>query len=173
MLHAEEAITVGEALEAYTRGAAYAAGCEDEFGTIAPGRIASLSVLGFNKREVAYILLGELTVLTIVALPVGCLFGYCGAPRPGLLRAMAARLEPRCPGGWESGAVRLACGRVAEVGRACFFLRSRKVVRPAACAAPRMPCAGYSLSTPTTSRACCSWVASSIAWATLSRPRTH
>ena len=38
--------------------------------------LASLRVLGFHKREVAYILLGELAVLTILAMPLGCVFGY-------------------------------------------------------------------------------------------------
>lgn len=38
--------------------------------------IGSLRVLGFHRREVAYLLLGELAILTIVALPVGCLLGY-------------------------------------------------------------------------------------------------
>ena len=38
--------------------------------------LASLRVLGFTLGEVAYILLGELAVLTLVALPLGCLFGY-------------------------------------------------------------------------------------------------
>ena len=38
--------------------------------------LASLRVLGFHKREVAYILLGELALLTVLAMPLGCLFGY-------------------------------------------------------------------------------------------------
>ncbi len=38
--------------------------------------LASLRVLGFRKSEVAYILLGELAVLTVLAMPLGCLFGY-------------------------------------------------------------------------------------------------
>lgn len=46
VLHPEEAVTVEEALDAYTRGAAYAAGCEDAFGSVAPGHVASLTVLG-------------------------------------------------------------------------------------------------------------------------------
>jgi putative ABC transport system permease protein len=37
--------------------------------------LASLRVLGFTREEVAYILLGELGVQTLIALPVGCLFG--------------------------------------------------------------------------------------------------
>ena len=38
--------------------------------------LASLRVLGFRKGEVAYILLGELAILTALAMPLGCLFGY-------------------------------------------------------------------------------------------------
>ena len=38
--------------------------------------LASLRVLGFTRGEVAYILLGELGLLTLVALPVGMLIGY-------------------------------------------------------------------------------------------------
>ena len=38
--------------------------------------LASLRVLGFTKAEVSYVLLGELGVLTVVALPLGCLLGF-------------------------------------------------------------------------------------------------
>jgi putative ABC transport system permease protein len=38
--------------------------------------LASLRVLGFERSEVAYILLGELGLLTVVAIPLGMLFGY-------------------------------------------------------------------------------------------------
>ncbi len=38
--------------------------------------LASLRVLGFSRGEVAYILLGELALLTVLALLPGCLFGY-------------------------------------------------------------------------------------------------
>jgi putative ABC transport system permease protein len=37
--------------------------------------LASLRVLGFTRGEVAYILLGELAVATLLALPLGYLFG--------------------------------------------------------------------------------------------------
>ena len=42
--------------------------------------LASLRVLGFTRGEVGYILLGELGVATLLALPLGYLFGYtlCG-----------------------------------------------------------------------------------------------
>ena len=38
--------------------------------------LASLRVLGFTRAEVSYILLGELALLTTLALPVGCVVGY-------------------------------------------------------------------------------------------------
>jgi len=38
--------------------------------------LASLRVLGFRRAEVAYILLGELALLTLLSLPLGLLLGY-------------------------------------------------------------------------------------------------
>ena len=38
--------------------------------------LASLRVLGFTLGEVSFILLGELAILTVVALPLGCGLGY-------------------------------------------------------------------------------------------------
>ena len=38
--------------------------------------LASLRVLGFTRAEISLILLGELALLTLAALPVGALFGY-------------------------------------------------------------------------------------------------
>ena len=38
--------------------------------------LASLRVLGFERNEVAYILLGELALLILVAIPIGMLIGY-------------------------------------------------------------------------------------------------
>ena len=38
--------------------------------------LASLRVLGFTRAEISLILLGELAVLTVLALPVGALIGY-------------------------------------------------------------------------------------------------
>ena len=38
--------------------------------------LASLRVIGFTKGEAAYVLLGELAVVTLVALPIGALLGY-------------------------------------------------------------------------------------------------
>jgi putative ABC transport system permease protein len=38
--------------------------------------LASLRVLGYTQREVGSILAGELAILTLIALPLGCLVGY-------------------------------------------------------------------------------------------------
>lgn len=38
--------------------------------------LATLRVLGFTRAEISYILLGEVGLLTLVALPLGCLAGY-------------------------------------------------------------------------------------------------
>jgi putative ABC transport system permease protein len=38
--------------------------------------LASLRVLGFRRREIAWILLGELVLLTLLALPLGFVIGY-------------------------------------------------------------------------------------------------
>lgn len=38
--------------------------------------LGTLRILGFTRFEISYILLGELGLLTIAALPVGCLVGY-------------------------------------------------------------------------------------------------
>jgi len=38
--------------------------------------LATLRVLGFTRREISYILLGELALVTFLALPLGCLLGY-------------------------------------------------------------------------------------------------
>jgi predicted amidohydrolase YtcJ len=41
----EQRLTVGEAVRAYTQGAAYAAGMEDQLGSLTPGKLADLAVL--------------------------------------------------------------------------------------------------------------------------------
>lgn len=38
--------------------------------------LASLRVLGFTRAEISYILLGELGILTVLAIPLGCIIGY-------------------------------------------------------------------------------------------------
>ncbi len=49
--------------------------------------LASLRVLGFHRGEVAYILLGELALLILVAIPLGYAFGY------GLCSYLALKFE--------------------------------------------------------------------------------
>ena len=49
--------------------------------------LATLRVLGFSRFDVSYILLGELAILTLIALPLGCLAGY------GLAALIAHQLE--------------------------------------------------------------------------------
>jgi putative ABC transport system permease protein len=41
--------------------------------------LASLRVLGFTRKEISVILLGELAILTLTAIPFGVAFGYCFA----------------------------------------------------------------------------------------------
>ena len=38
--------------------------------------LASLRVLGFTRREIAFILLGEQAILTLLAIPLGFALGY-------------------------------------------------------------------------------------------------
>jgi putative ABC transport system permease protein len=38
--------------------------------------LATLRVIGFTRAEISYILLGELTLLTLIAVPLGLLLGY-------------------------------------------------------------------------------------------------
>ncbi|MFP4032060.1 MAG: asparagine synthetase B family protein, partial [Desulfococcaceae bacterium] len=47
---------------------------------------------------------------------MGCLFGYMGAPSPGLLERMAERLRHRRALGWERVALSVRQGRTAEIG---------------------------------------------------------
>lgn len=55
--------------------------------------LASLRVLGLTRAEISFILLGELAVLTVVALPVGCLMGWAISVATGeLLNTEVIRL---------------------------------------------------------------------------------
>lgn len=51
--------------------------------------LASLRVLGFTRGEVSYVLLGELGLLVLVALPIGCALGH------GLARATSLAMETK------------------------------------------------------------------------------
>ena len=64
--------------------------------------LASLRVLGFTRAEISLILLGELALLTLVALPVGGLFGYvsvCGHRRHDRQRGLPLPAVRLAPGG--------------------------------------------------------------------------
>ncbi len=64
----EQAITVGEALDAYTRGGAVAAGVADTLGVIAPGLWADLAVLSGNPLTMPVEALATLSVdMTMLA----------------------------------------------------------------------------------------------------------
>lgn len=52
--------------------------------------LASLRVMGFTKGEASYVLLGELAVLVLLALPLGCLLGYLFAS--GMIAMFATEL---------------------------------------------------------------------------------
>jgi putative ABC transport system permease protein len=52
--------------------------------------LASLRVLGFTRAEISFILLGELAVVTLLAVPLGLVFGY-GFCR-GIIEALATEL---------------------------------------------------------------------------------
>ena len=49
--------------------------------------LASLRVLGLTRAEISYILLGELAIVTLLAIPVGCVIGYGLAS--GLIKFLA------------------------------------------------------------------------------------
>ena len=63
-------------------------------------QLATLRVLGFTRREISSILLGEIAALATPAIPLGCLFGYllsswlAGALSSELFRFPVV-LEPR------------------------------------------------------------------------------
>lgn len=63
----EERITVGEAVDAYTRGAAYASFYDDRVGTLKPGMLADLAVLSQDLFAVPAVAIGKTHVtLTMV-----------------------------------------------------------------------------------------------------------
>jgi predicted amidohydrolase YtcJ len=76
-----EAITVEQAVEAYTRGSAYAEFQEEEKGTLAPGKLADLAVL---SRDIFTVPVGNLpgtaSVLTMVGGEIVHNSGALGVP---------------------------------------------------------------------------------------------
>ena len=71
--------------------------------------LASLRVLGFTRAEISLILLGELAMLTLAALPVGWLFGY-GSPR-ALIAPSRARSTAFRSGSSRAGMASASLGR--------------------------------------------------------------
>ena len=90
--------------------------------------LASLRVLGFTRGEISLILLGELALLTLAALPVGALLGYG-------LAAFIVEYHPER--GLSLSAVRLASGHRVVVSR--YHRRGDRVgaARQAAARYPR------------------------------------
>ena len=88
--------------------------------------LASLRVLGFTRAEVAYILLGELAVQTLIALPVGVLLGY------GLALAMSPMLTTdmyRFPFVITDNTYGISVGVVLMSAVACAVVIRRRVYR--------------------------------------------
>ncbi|MEB4615490.1 amidohydrolase, partial [Leucobacter sp. M11] len=59
----EEAVSVDEAIRAFTRDAAWAAGWEERLGSLAPGKLADFTLLGADPGEVEPAGIGEIPVL--------------------------------------------------------------------------------------------------------------
>jgi putative ABC transport system permease protein len=86
--------------------------------------LASLRVLGYTRSEVSYILLGELTVLVFVAIPVGLLMGHGLA----YFMAMSAQTELfRIPFVVEPSTYAMAALVVALATAGSAFLVGRKI----------------------------------------------
>jgi len=86
--------------------------------------LASLRVLGYTRGEVAYILLGELTALVFIAIPVGLLFGH------GLAALMASTAQTelfRVPLVIEPSTYALAALVIAVATAVSAFLVGRKI----------------------------------------------
>jgi predicted amidohydrolase YtcJ len=65
--HPEEALTVEQAITAYTLGSAYAEFAEDRKGTLAPGMLADLAVLSYDPFTApVQAIPGVSSVLTLV-----------------------------------------------------------------------------------------------------------
>lgn len=59
----DEGITVDEALRAYTVAGAHACHWEDDLGSLAPGKLADLVVLGDDPRRVDTSRIGDIEVV--------------------------------------------------------------------------------------------------------------
>ncbi|HEY9026656.1 MAG TPA: ABC transporter permease, partial [Burkholderiaceae bacterium] len=88
--------------------------------------LASLRVLGFTKVEANYVLLGEVGILVLLALPLGCLLGY------GLAGAMARAMDTklfRVPFVIAPATYGIAVGIVAAAAVLCGAWVARRVNR--------------------------------------------
>ena len=88
--------------------------------------LASLRVLGFTRGEVSYILLGEIALLTVLALPLGCLLGF------GLAAVMTEQFETelyRIPMVIEHSTYGASIAVVAAASAACGLLVRRRIDR--------------------------------------------
>lgn len=88
--------------------------------------LASLRVLGFSKVEVNYVLLGEVAILVLCALPLGSLLGY------GLAGVMARAMDTklfRVPFVIEPATYGVAIGIVAAAAALCGAWVARHVNR--------------------------------------------
>ena len=77
--------------------------------------LASLRVLGFTRAEISFILLGEMALLVVVAIPVGSVLGYLLAS--ALVKAYETEFL-RLSGGDPRGELRLRRARAGGVGGA-------------------------------------------------------
>jgi putative ABC transport system permease protein len=88
--------------------------------------LASLRVLGFTRAEVSRVLLAELAVLTLLALPVGCLIGY----GLGLLMVWAFETDIfRVPFAVERATYAIACLVVLAATAASALVVRRRIDR--------------------------------------------
>ena len=64
--HADQRLTVSEALDGFTSGAAYAAGMENSLGSLTPGKLADAVVLGADPFRMSPDQLAQIPVLGTV-----------------------------------------------------------------------------------------------------------
>lgn len=88
--------------------------------------LASLRILGFTKTEVGRMLLGEQAMLTLVAVPLGCLFGY---GLSALLSMLLSQELFRIPLVISTRTFAISAGAVLAATVASGFLVWRKVQR--------------------------------------------
>ncbi len=88
--------------------------------------LASLRVLGFTRAEISYIMLGEIAVLVLAAIPLGLLLGWAGS----YLTVMAIQTELlRIPVVLQPSTFALAATVVLVSGLASALLIRRRLLR--------------------------------------------